>query len=206
MSDYRSHALRGLRGALAALALFTLAACAQPARVTQMVVPNVMAPVVAANPTLQGALSAGEVTGGQETNPLWTSQVNNPEFKEALEQSLQANAMLAPNPGASKYVVTAQLRELKQPLVGFDLTVTSRIGYRVVERASNAPIFDEEITTPFTADFGSSFVAVERLRLANEGAIRESIRRFLGRFAETWISRTPGSTPARPATPGTPGS
>lgn len=204
MSENGSHVLRAMRSVVAMLVLCALAACAQPARVTQMVVPNVMAPVVAANPSLQGALAVGEVTGGQETNPLWTSQVNNPEFKEALEQSLQANAVLAPNAGNARYTVSAQLRELKQPLVGFDLTVTSRIGYRVVERASNTPVFDEEITTPFTAEFGSSFVAVERLRLANEGAIRESIRRFLARFTETWISRTPGSTPARPASPGTP--
>ena len=194
----------GLRAFAAVLCLCTLAACAQPARVTQMVVPNVMAPVVAANTPLQGALAVGEITGGQETSPLWTSQVDNPEFKQALEQSLQANAMLAPNPSTGRYVVSAQLRELKQPLVGFDLTVTSRIGYRVVETASNTAILDEEITTPFTADFSSSFVAVERLRLANEGAIRESIRRFLARFTEAWISRTPGSTPARPATSGTP--
>ncbi len=194
------------RAIIAVLALCALAACAQPARVTQMVVPNIMAPVVAANPTLQGTVAVAEVTGGQETNPLWTSQVNNPEFKEALEQSLQANAMLAANPATARFVVSVQLREIKQPLIGFDMQVTPRVGYRVVERANAAAFFDEELTTPYTANFSSSFIAVERLRLANEGAIRESIQRFLNRFTETWISRTPGSSPAKPIPPPTPNS
>ncbi|MBL8698101.1 MAG: hypothetical protein JNK67_07000 [Alphaproteobacteria bacterium] len=189
---------RTFRAMLGVAALCMLAACAQPARVTQMVVPNVMAPVVAANPSLQGSLAVGDISGGQATNPLWTSQVDNPEFKEALEQSLQANAMLAPNATASRYVVAAQLRELKQPLIGFDMQVTPRVAYKVVERANQATVFEEELTTPYTASFSAAFVAVERLRLANEGAIRESIKRFLERFTETWISRTPGATPARP--------
>lgn len=188
-----------LRTLLAVAGLAMLAACAQPTRVTQMVVPNVMAPVVAANPGLQGTLAVGDVSGGRETNPLWTSQVNNPEFKEALEQSLQANALLAPNAAASRYVVSARLRELKQPLIGLDMQVTPRVAYKVTERSNQATVFEEELTTPYTASFSAAFVAVERLRIANEGAIRESIKRFLDRFAETWISRTPGSTPAKPA-------
>src|SRR5262245_34769143 len=106
---------RRARHAVALVALALLAACAQPARVTQMVVPNEMAPVVAANPGLQASLAVGEVSGGKETDPLWTSQVNNPEYKEALEQSLQTNALLAPATSA-RNVVTVELIELKQPL------------------------------------------------------------------------------------------
>jgi hypothetical protein len=194
---------RRIGHALALSALAFLAACAQPARVSQMVVPNEMAPVVAANPGLQTSLAVGEVSGGKETDPLWTSQVNNPEYKEALEHSLQANALLAPAASA-RNVVTVELIELKQPLVGFDMTVTSRVRYRVAERASSTEVFNEELTTPFTADFSSAAIAVERLRLANEGAIRESIRAFLRRYAQSWIARTPGSTPAQPLPPAPP--
>ncbi|MBI1245121.1 MAG: hypothetical protein GC202_08955 [Alphaproteobacteria bacterium] len=194
----------------AAAALSLLAACAQPARVSQMAVTNVIAPVVASNPELVGSMSVGEVAGGKETNPIWTSQVDNPQFREALERSLEFNGLLASGGTPGRFVVTANLIELDQPIMGFNLTVTPRVAYRVVEKSSSNELFREELTTPYTAEFGQSLIAVERLRLANEGAIRESIKRFLTRFGEIWTARTgrapasapaPGSTPAPPAKP-----
>jgi hypothetical protein len=201
------------RAALAATMLVLLAACAQPARVSQMVAPNVMAPVTASNPELLDSITIAEVKGGQSTNPMWTSQVDNPEFKEALDRSLAFNGLLAADAAKARYAVTAELLELKQPLMGFDLTVTSRVKYSLQERGGAATeLFGEEIVTPYTADFSSSLVAVERLRLANEGAIRESIRNFLVRLGDSWSKRTgrapipqsgaqPAATPAPAAAP-----
>jgi hypothetical protein len=184
------------RMAFAILALSALAACSQPARVSQMAVPNMLAPIVAANSELLGAMSVGDVSGGKATNPLWTSQVDNPQFKEALERSLEFNGLLA-SPGTNpRLVVSATLVELKQPFIGLDFTVTPKVVYRVVQPNGEVELLREELVTPYTADFSSSFIAVERLRLANEGAIRESIKRFLVRFGEVWSSRT-----GRPATP-----
>lgn len=191
--------LKGLaRTTLAVGMLVLLAACAQPARVSQMVAPNVMAPVAASNPELLDNFTIADVKGGKTTNPMWTSQVDNPEFREALDRSLAFNGVLATTADKAKYAVTAELLELKQPLMGFDLTVTSRVKYSVQERGSSAELFGEEITTPYTADFSSSLVAVERLRLANEGAIRESIRNFLTRLGESWAARTGKAPVAQP--------
>lgn len=187
------------RTGLAVAMLVLLAACAQPARVSQMVAPNVMAPVTASNPELLDSIAITDVKGGQTTNPMWTSQVDNPEFREALDRSLAFNGLLASDATKAKYGVTAELLELKQPLMGFDLTVTSRVKYTVQERGgSSAELFGEEITTPYTADFSSSLVAVERLRLANEGAIRESIRNFLVKLGESWAARTGRAPVAQP--------
>lgn len=186
------------RATVAAAMLVLLAACAQPARVSQMVAPNVMAPVTASNPELLDSIAIAEVKGGQTTNPMWTSQVDNPEFKEALDRSLAFNGVLASDAVKAKYAVTAELLELKQPLMGFDLTVTSRVKYSLQERGSSSELFGEEITTPYTADFSSSLVAVERLRLANEGAIRESIKNFLTRLGESWAARTGKAPVAQP--------
>lgn len=184
------------------LAVSVLAACSQPARVSQMAVPNMLAPVVAANPELLGAMAVGDVSGGKATNPLWTSQVDNPQFKEALERSLEFNGLLA-SPGTSpRLVVSATLVELNQPFIGLDFTVTPKVVYRVVQSNGEAELLREELVTPYTADFSSSFIAVERLRLANEGAIRESIKRFLVRFGEVWSSRT--GRPAAPIVPPSP--
>jgi hypothetical protein len=185
--------------ALAAAALSLLAACAQPARVTQMAVPNVIAPVVAANPELVGSMTVGEVGGGKATNPIWTSQVDNPQFKEAFERSLEFNGLLAKGTTPGRLVVTANLIELDQPLMGFAMTVTPRVAYRVVENGTTNELFREELVTPYTAQFGDSLIAVERLRLANEGAIRESIRNFLVRFGQVWVARKNGGPVPPPA-------
>jgi hypothetical protein len=194
--------LQPFRLAFAMLALSLLAACSQPARVSQMAVPNMLAPVVAANPELLGAMSVGDVSGGKATNPLWTSQVDNPQFKEALERSLEFNGLLV-SPGTSpRLVVSATLVELNQPFIGFDFTVTPKVIYRVVQPNGEVELLREELVTPYTADFSSSIIAVERLRLANEGAIRESIKRFLVRFGEVWSSRT--GRPAAPIVPPSP--
>jgi len=201
---------RSLRPMLALAMLVLLGACAQPARVTQMAVPdNVLAPVVAANPGLQNSLTVAEVTGGKDTNPMWTSQVNNPEFREALERSLEFNGVLAPEPAKARYDVSVMLMELHQPLLGFDMTVTSVVNYRVTEHAGGKEVYSEAVTKPYTADFSSSFVGVERLRLANEGAIRENIRLFLTKLGEMWGKMAPGggtmpATSTAPATPAPP--
>lgn len=187
------------RATLATAMLVLLAACAQPARVSQMVAPNVMAPVTASNPELLDSIAISDVKGGQSTSPLWTSQVDNPEFREALDRSLAFNGLLAADVTKARYAVTAELLELRQPLMGFDLTVTSRVKYSLQDRGSSAELFGEEITTPYTADFSSSLVAVERLRLANEGSIRESIRNFLVRLGESWSARSGKAPVAQPA-------
>lgn len=201
----RAGAAAGLRPLLAVVLLVLLGACAQPARVTQMTVPdNVLAPVVAANPELLNSVAVVAVSGGKETNPLWTSQVNDPEFREALERSLEFSGVLAPAPDKAAYAVSVQLMELKQPLMGFDLTVTSTVDYRVTERAGGGELLRESVMLPYTADFSSSLIAVERLRLANEGAIRENIRKFLARLGESWVAagkKPPAAMPAAPAAP-----
>jgi hypothetical protein len=56
--------------------------------------------------------------------------------------------------------------------------VTPTVDYTIVD-AAGATVLSERVVSPFTAQFSDSFLAVERLRLANEGAIRENIRQFL---------------------------
>ena len=165
-----------------------LAACASPARVGAMVgAPTVAVP---ANSPLKESILVNNVSGGQSTNPLWTSEVGNPEFQQALRQSLSAQNLLAGN--GARFWLDATLVELKQPLVGFSLTVTSTVRYSVTDTAMNRVAFDQTISAEYTATVNDAFVAVERLRLANEGAIKNNISKFLDQLLETIGS---GGTP-----------
>ena len=160
-----------------ALLSIMLSACAEPARVDQMV-PTAATPLATGSP-LENALCVTSVKGGEETNPLWTSEVDNAAFRDALEQALTNNRMAASGTAACAFDVEANLLGLAQPVAGFDMEVTANVNYSVLEHASQAPYFQSTVVTPYTADFSSAFLGIERLRLANEGAIRTNIEKFL---------------------------
>jgi hypothetical protein len=166
---------------LAALTLVAgLAACATAADPGAM---TVMAPQAAAAPfpmPLQHAMCVREVSGGEETNPLWVSKVDDNGFKTALTSSLDS-AGLSAGSGTCAYPVDVHLLGLSQPAVGFDMTVTSHVNYKVYD-ASGQPFVLETIDAPYTATMSDAFVGMERLKLANEGAIRTSIQMFFDKL------------------------
>lgn len=153
---------------------FGLTACAQPARIDAMTVAQMIQPAAAA--PLSNSIAVQSVSGGTKTNPLWTSEVGDPEFEGALTASLKANGLYA---AAGKYGLQAKLLELKQPLIGLDMTVTSRVLYTLTDSSTKATVFSKQIDAEFTATMGDAIVAVQRLRLANEGSIRKNITLFL---------------------------
>jgi hypothetical protein len=126
---------------------------------------------------LRQAVQVGTVSGGSETHPLWKSNVSDADFSEALRRSFAAHTILG-GPTAP-YRLDAELVKMEQPTVGFSMTVTADVRYRLVNLRNGSVVFDQTITTPFTAEFSSAFMGVVRLRLANEGAIRENIRSLM---------------------------
>jgi hypothetical protein len=161
-----------------------LAGCAEPAKVSGMTTQNFAGGIVASNPQLQGSMTVGAVTGGQETDPMWTSEVDGPSFKAALEQSLLTNALLAKDPAKAPYRVEAQLVALDQPFAGFTLEVGSTVQYRVYDGAGTEAWFQQEIRANGAAGTGDAFRAVDRLRIANERSIQANIQKFIEAFIQ----------------------
>ena len=159
------------------LLVLGLSACASGAKPGAMLPPNSPQTTIAPNSNLREAVAIGQVSGGRETNPLWVSDVSSADLAETLRLSLAARTMLTIR--NERFRLEASLIQLQQPMMGVDMTVTSRINYRLIRVADNTIAFEREITAPFTAAFSSSFYGVERLRLANEGSIRENISQFL---------------------------
>jgi hypothetical protein len=165
---------------LIATCALLLANCATPAQVSSMIgTPSVALP---ADSPLRQNVEVNAVSGGQETNPLWTSEVGNPEFQAALAQSLTAQGMLST--GGGRYRLDATLMEVDQPMISLATTVTSTVRYVVTEVATSRIVFDEAVTASYTAELGESFYGVERLRLANEGSIRTNIASFLDQLIQ----------------------
>jgi hypothetical protein len=154
-----------------------LSACAAASKPGAMVAPVAEKNIIAEDSSLKEVFTVGEVTGGKETNPLWTSEVSNTDFAEALRQTLTAHAMLASTGGT--YRIDAEMQKLKQPFAGFNMTVTSTVRYKATDLATNAVVFDEVVEVPYTATTGDAFLGVKRLQLANEGSVKGNMTKFI---------------------------
>ena len=165
---------------LALLAVALLAGCATPARVERMQVdPSLAQRTTAAASPLKGKVAIKDVTGGSETNPAWMSKVSSGDFERALEASLQAAGLLAADRQAGPYALVADMQSLDQPFFGASLTVTATVKYTLIDRASGKAVYERVLATPYTAAFSDAFMAMERLKLANEGAMRANISRLI---------------------------
>ena len=165
--------------AMAALAAaLQLGGCATPATSQAMTVkPGATAPV---NPKLKGVVKVGEVSGGKETNPLWTSQVDNAGFRKALQDSLAISGYQAQNAGQARYEVSATLVSLDQPLFGLTFDVKSVVNYRLTGAGLDKTF---PITATGTATTSDTWVAIERLRVASERSILENIKALINQLS-----------------------
>lgn len=156
-----------------------LTGCAAPARIDQMTSTASPAQRVLQTP-LRANVAVRDVTGGKETNPMWVSNVGSSEFEQALEASLRDAGLLAPGKQAGKYMLVAHLENLDQPLLGgFNMTVTATVSYSLVERATGKEVLNRRVSLPYTASLSSAFMGTERLRLANEGAVKVNIAKLI---------------------------
>ncbi len=154
--------------------LAILTGCAAPAGIEQM---SVNAPIVqSVNSPLKKSVTVTSVTGGRETNPMWSSQVTSASFQRALELSLQNVGLSDPLPSANKYHLTADILQVSQPMLGLDMTVSANVMYSLIEATTRKEIFSKVIVGTYTAKFSDAFVGVERLKLANEGAAKTNIQ------------------------------
>lgn len=166
---------------LGALSLtMALIGCAAPARVEQMQTnTNLATRTAVSNSPLREAVAIRDVTGGKETNPMWVSSVSSSDFERALELSLKDAGLLSNNKQGSKYVLVAHLSKLDQPFAGASMTVTATVRYTLVDRATNKDVLEKTLATPYTAAWNEAFMGSERLKLANEGAVRVNIQQLI---------------------------
>lgn len=156
---------------------FVLVGCASPARIDGMVAayqPHHQP----ANSFLREAIIVQQVSGGRDTNPLWTSQVDSTSFRLALERSLSSAGLLG-SETLNGYWLMAELLRLDQPVFGASFTVTASVRYRLIDGSSGESVYDRVIQRGYTAQLSDALIGVERLKLANEGAIRSNIEQLI---------------------------
>lgn len=162
-----------------AVSVFALTGCATPARVDQMVAKKIDGSKVSTDSPLKKNMAIQGVSGGEPTNPMWLSKVNSDGFKQALESSLKSADFLGEDAAKCNYFLNVRLLSLDQPLFGLDLKVTANVEYVVEEKSSGIKVLNKTVSTPFTATFSDAALAFERLKIANEGAVRENIEKLI---------------------------
>lgn len=134
---------------------------------------------------LNKEVAISSVKGGEETNPLWTSEISNDAFSGAVKMSLESHGLYSDN---GKYLLEIELLKVDQPMFGLDMTVTTQVKYTLTDKTNNQVLMDETIEAAHTATVKDAFVAVTRLQLANEGSGRQNIEGLLKKLSELKIS------------------
>lgn len=160
-----------------------LVGCANAPRTTALVAPLTAQTLVTESNPLFRAVAVGQITGGRETGLVGDSQVSNAAFAQALSTSLNL-ALLRADPvrDAPRYRLDAQIVSLEQPQLQIAITATATIAYRLRRVSDDAVVFEETISTQFTAELRDTLIRAERFRLAAEGAVQENVAQFMNRL------------------------
>jgi hypothetical protein len=162
----------------ALLLLGLLAGCGAPSQSVNMSVPPADALQLRGfmPEALRGQVTMEQASGGGPTSTWWGSSVSSLALDHALEDSLRGVGLWAMNPEMARYQLKAQLLGLMQPAVSLDKTVTATVHYTLTDRSSGQLVYQRSVRTVYKAEFGDAIVSPsERLRLANEGAVRQTI-------------------------------
>ena len=165
---------------MAAIAVaLLLTGCASPATVKGMR-PQSLAP------QNKQPYSVGvQVAGGEKTNPLWTSEISNESFAQAIREGIAESGLFRSvvTVGDGDYLLEVSLIKVNKPLVGFDMTVILTADWKLTHIATRKIVYQDTITKSYTATMGDAFAGIKRLRLAEEGAAKENITEGLNRIS-----------------------
>lgn len=163
---------------LSVFCLAVMAACATDARVDKMIFDG---PRLSYPDDIQKNIRINTVGGGNEANPLWSSQITTTAFKQSLEKSLAAQRLLAAD---AELTLDATLLEISEPQVAFDMEVAATVLYLLVKDTTGEIVFNESIVAPYIAGIEDAMSSAGRLRVASEGAVLANIELFLDKLTE----------------------
>jgi len=130
-------------------------------------------------------VSINESVGGKETNPLWTSQISNKAFTEALSNAITQSGVfqsVIKGEGAD-YLLDVTILKYDQPWLGADIDIRMETKWELTNAKSLVPVFSETFETTYRAKLTDALIAAERLQKANEGSVRTNIKEGIRRIS-----------------------
>lgn len=119
--------------------------------------------------------------GGTETSAAGKPQVSDAELQQAVAAAItQSKTFSRVVDGKNgDYILTVNIFNMTQPSFGFSFTVAVEMGWTLTRADNGAKVWQESIKSEQTVGTGEAFVAVTRLKLATEGAIRNNVKQGL---------------------------
>lgn len=119
------------------------------------------------------------VEGGVEEDSPW---ISNQEIQKAVEESILQSKVFSTIVQGEKadYRLDIFLGDARLPLpphAGLSLTTQMDIIWNLSEVDSGKTIWQEIVTTSYTATMGDSIFVVSRMRMASENAAKENIKK-----------------------------
>lgn len=163
------------------LCAFFLFGCTHQTRMDQMSYDDIPNSRITFDTALNQSITVGTVTGGEHTNPDWKSRISNSDFTDAVKNSLAGFGLLSED---GRYNLSISLIRGERPSFGGDMIVATDIKYVLTDSQTRDKVFEETIHASYTVTQKDAWLAIQRLRLANEGSAKESIKGFIGKLAE----------------------
>lgn len=158
--------------------LAVLSACATEARIEKMIFDG---PRLNYPDSIQNNIRINMVSGGNDANPMWSSQITLEAFEQSLDKSLAAQRLLSVD---AELALDATLLEISEPQVAFDMEVAATVLYLLVNDTTGEIVLNERIVAPYVAGIEDAMSSAGRLILASEGAVLANIELFLDKLTE----------------------
>jgi len=173
-----------MRNALLALILVgtvsSLAGCASPANREAMQA----APIASQHKSPHSVMV--RTSGGGETGAMGSSNIADADLKAAIEASITQSGVFGSivQGAGGDYELSVTVIQLSKPLMGFSMTVNMETAWSLIKSSDKSVVLRKSVKSTFTAGMGDAFAGVTRLRMAVEGAARDSISQGLNAISE----------------------
>ena len=100
--------------------------------------------------------------------------ITNEAIKLAVEKSISNAGLFTDNERVIR--INLSVLAIENPLFGGSLTSEIRIRWQLYDEAEEVSLFESVVASEYTATIGDAFVGAQRMKMANDGAIRENIK------------------------------
>ena len=155
-----------------------LGGCAAPAA------SRAMMPETAVNEKTHPYSVNVEVTGGRATEPTGTPQISNESFDEAITETLIKTRTFAKvlSEKSGNYELAVIIFDVEQSSSG-TASVTLESGWTLTNRLSGDIVWQKALRSTYTAAVDSDVTFIGRLKLATEGAAKDTIKQGVTEIA-----------------------
>jgi len=136
-------------------------------------------------------VSLNESTGGIDPRPLWTSDISNAAFTEALSRALAESGVFqtvikgggVDAEGGADYILDVAILHYDRPWHGANITIGMETTWQLTDARTLTPVWINTFKTTHRTPWGKSVFDGERIEQAHEAAVRTNIKEGIRRLS-----------------------